>query len=139
MVNAKIYMVLLLCLVSLLAFGSSVDAAPNQFVWLGPSDNLGWTGFMQILIQPEYRMQMTNGTPFWSAVLIPMSEGAASTGMPRVGAPAFGFCPEYGQCYAVLIQRPLSVNNPAAVPVCPPSNVPPPSGTQPGNKPNSLW
>lgn len=140
MKRSKVRNILLaVCLVSVMALGATADAAPSQFIWIGPSDSGGWNGFMQVITQPEYRMQMTNGTPFWSAMLIPMSSGAVSTGMPSVGAPAFGFCPEPGQCYAVLIQRPLAANAPGAAPVCPPSNVPPPSGTAPGNKPNSLW
>lgn len=129
----------MMCLLSLVAFGMTAEAAPGQFVWLGPSDSGGWSSFMQIVMQPEYRMQMSNGTPFWNAMLIPISAGSASTGMPSIGAPAFGFCPAPGECYAVMVQRPFSTNSPSGAPVCPPTGVTPPSGANPGNKPTSLW
>jgi len=128
---------LVICLIGIMSVASVASAA--SAVWIGPSDNGGWNGFMQVIMQQDYRLQMSNGTPYWNTLMLPVSETAASAGMSSyMGLPAFGFCPVPGQCYMILVQRPLATNSMSACPAAPPAAPGQPTPNQQG-KPNSLW
>lgn len=117
--------------------GTAAAAPPN--VWMGPTGSGGWGNFMQVIMQQDYRLQMSNGNPYWNTLMLPVEESSLSSGISSyMGMPAFGFCPTPGQCYMVMIQRPLA----SGTMVCPP--VPAASITGPGTpnqqgKPTSLW
>lgn len=125
----------LVCLMVLLALGGTAAASTGHTVWLGPSDGGGWTSFLQVIMQQDYRLQMTNGNPYWNTLMVPVAASSISSGMSSyMGLPAFGFCPAPGQCYMILVQRPLA----SSPMVCPPVAPGPTAPNQPG-KPNSLW
>jgi len=131
--------VLLVCVMGIMVLGGNVAAASEQAVWLGPSGGGGWNGFMQVIMQPDYRLQMTNGNPYWNTLMLPVAESSISSGMSSyMGLPAFGFCPAPGQCYMVLVQRPLPSSSSMA---CPPVLPTMPGQTAPNQqgKPTSLW
>lgn len=129
-----------ICLVGLIGFNATAAAVAPGFVWLGPAGGGGWNGFMQTILQQDYRLQMTNGNPYWNALMVPVADTAVTSGMSsQMGLPAFGFCPVPGQCYMVLVQRPLPYSSmttyiPPAQPAVPGPIVPNQSG-----KPTSLW
>lgn len=129
-------LVLTICLVLSLGV-SGTAAAAGAFAWAGSADSGGWNGFMQRIMQPDYRLQMSNGSPYWNTLMVPVSEIGATSGQTSyMGMPAFGFCPAAGQCYMVLVQSPAATG---VSPACPPAPLPAqPSPNQPG-KPNSLW
>ena len=118
---------------------SGVSAAAGGVVWMGASGS-GWGSFMQTILQQDYHLKMSNGTPYWNALMLPVAASGVSPGMTSyMGMPAFGFCPESGQCYMVLVQKPLPYSSmaacpPPAAPVTPGSVVPNQQG-----KPTSLW
>ena len=128
---------LLIFLAGLLNFSGIAAAATGPMVWTGSAGNNGWGGFMQRIMHPDYRLQMSNGTPYWNTLMLPVSESAVSSGMTSyMGMPAFGFCPVAGQCYVVLVQNPSASGSAAN---CPPAPLPAqPAPNQP-DKPNSLW
>ncbi len=131
-------MVLVACMVGVMGIGGTVAASPEHTVWVGPSGGGGWNTFMQVILHQDYRMQMSNGNPYWNALMIPVAESSISSGMSSyMGMPAFGFCPVAGQCYMVLVQRP-SLYSPM---VCPPMApaVPGQNTSVPQGKPTSLW
>ena len=124
-------------MMTVLAFGGTAAAAGHS-VWLGPSDGGGWNNFLQVIMQQDYRLQMANGNPYWNTLMLPVAASSISSGMSSyMGLPAFGFCPVAGQCYMVLVQRPLT--SPAMA--CPPTMPVAPGQTTPNQqgKPNSLW
>jgi len=127
-------------LVGLIGPSGIVAAAPSGFVWMGPTGTGGWNAFMQTILQQDYRLQMSNGNPYWNALMVPVSESGVTAGMSsHMGLPAFGFCPVPGQCYMVLVQRPLSYSSLATN--CPPTQpavLGPVVPNQQG-KPTSLW
>ena len=131
-------MVFLVCMVGIMAVGGPVAAASERSVWLGPSGGGGWNSFMQVIMQQDYRLQMSNGNPYWNTLMLPVAESSISSGMTSyMGLPAFGFCPAPGQCYMVLVQRPLpssSMACPPVLPVTPGTAAPNQQG-----KPTSLW
>lgn len=134
--NLVLTMAVLLSLTTVMGLAGNTASASG--VWVGPSGGAGWQGFMQVIMQQDYRMQMSNGNPYWNTLMLPVSEATASAGMSTSsGQPAFGFCPLPGQCYMVLVQRPLASSSMAT---CPPLPVVPgqTAPNQPG-KPNSLW
>jgi hypothetical protein len=122
----------------IIAIGGSAAAASERSVWLGPSGGGGWNSFMQVIMQKDYRLQMSNGNPYWNTLMVPVAETSISSGMSSyMGLPSFGFCPVPGQCYMVLVQRPLpysSMTCPPVPPAMPGQAIP----NQPG-KPTSLW
>lgn len=126
-------------LVAVIGISGSVSAAAGGVVWLGASGN-AWGPFMQTLLQQDYRLQMSNGTPYWNALMLPVAASGVSPGMTSyMGMPAFGFCPETGQCFMVLVQRPLPYSSMAA---CPAPVAPVAPGTVTPNqqgRPTSLW
>ena len=131
-------MFFLVCMVGIMAVGGPVATASERSVWLGPSGGGGWNSFMQVIMQQDYRLQMSNGNPYWNTLMLPVAESSISSGMTSyMGLPAFGFCPAPGQCYMVLVQRPLSSSSMACPPVLPVT-----PGTAAPNqqgKPTSLW
>lgn len=130
--------ILMICLVGMLGVTSAASASTGSVVWIGSGQNNGWGGFMQRIMQTDYRLQMSNGTPYWNTLMLPVDASAASSGMTSyMGMPAFGFCPVPGQCYMVLVQNP--VNSSASAANCPPVVMPvQPAPAQQG-KPSSLW
>ena len=131
---------LLVLLLVLLLSQSVASANTGGFVWLGPTGTGGWNAFMQTILQQDYRLQMSNGNPYWNALMVPVASTGISSGMSSyMGMPAFGFCPVQGQCYMVLVQRPASFSSMA--PVCPPPQaiVPGPVVPNQQGKPTSLW
>ena len=127
---------LLTCMVLLLGI-SSAAASAGPMVWVHSADNSGWPGFLQRIMQPDYRLQMSNGAPYWNMLMLPVNESAASSGQSSyMGMPAFGFCPAPGQCYMVLVQSPA---NAGAQTVCPPMPAPAQSSPNQPGKPTSLW
>jgi len=89
-------------------------------------------------MQQDYRLQMNNGNPYWNTLMLPVAASSISSGMSSyMGLPAFGFCPVPGQCYMVLVQRPMASSSMA----CPPTLPAAPGQTGPNQqgKPNSLW
>lgn len=132
---------LLVCLILLgmVSLTTVASASVGGVVWLGASGN-GWNSFMQTILQQDYRLQMSNGNPYWNALMLPVAASGVTPGMTSyMGMPAFGFCPEAGQCYMVLVQRPLPYSSMAA---CPPSAAPVVPGPVVPNqqgKPTSLW
>lgn len=130
--------VMVLLVVFLLMQG--VVAANSGFLWLGPTGSGGWNAFMQTILHQDYRLQMSNGNPYWNALMVPVPSTGVNSGMSSyMGMPAFGFCPVSGQCYMVLVQRPASFSSMA--PVCPPPQavVPGPVVPNQQGKPTSLW
>ena len=127
--------VLLVSLIGFLGAAGTASAAPSA--WIGPAGGGGWNGFMQVIMQQDYRLQMSNGNPYWNTLMLPVSEAVAATGMSVSGQPAFGFCPVPGQCYMVLVQRPLAGGSMAGCP--PPPATPGPTTPNQQDKPNSLW
>ena len=127
---------LLTWLALLLSF-SAVSAAAGPVIWVPSADNSGWGGFMQKIMKTDYRMQMSNGSPYWNTLMLPVNESAVTAGQSSyMGMPAFGFCPVAGQCYMVLVQSPAAAGTSAN---CPPAPLPvQPAPNQP-DKPNSLW
>ena len=125
-------------LAGMIGISSGVSAATGV-VWMGASGS-GWGSFMQTILQQDYHLKMSNGTPYWNALMLPVAASGVSPGMTSyMGMPAFGFCPESGQCYMVLVQKPLPYSSmaacpPPAAPVTPGSVVPNQQG-----KPTSLW
>ena len=129
--------VTVICLLSVLSVAGPVAAARHA-VWQGPSDGGAWNSFMNVIMQQDYRLQMANGNPYWNALMVPVAASSVSSGMSSyMGLPAFGFCPAEGQCFMVLVQRPL----PYASMGCPPVAPVNPGQTNPNQqgKPNSLW
>ena len=125
----------LVCLLTMFAWGGVAAASTGHTVWLGPSDGGGWNNFLQVIMQQDYRLQMSNGNPYWNTLMVPVAASSISSGMSSyMGLPAFGFCPVPGQCYMVLVQRPLASSAMVCSPVAPGTTTP----NQPG-KPNSLW
>ena len=132
---------LLACVIIVGTIGitSGASAAAGGVVWMGASGS-GWGSFMQTILQQDYHLKMSNGTPYWNALMLPVAASGVSPGMTSyMGMPAFGFCPESGQCYMVLVQKPLPYSSmaacpPPAAPVTPGSVVPNQQG-----KPTSLW
>ena len=123
------------CVIGLMAIGGTAAAATGHEVWVGPSGGGGWNGFMQVIMHQDYRLQMSNGNPYWNTLMLPVDASAISSGMSSyMGLPAFGFCPVAGQCYIILVQRPLPYSSMACPPVTPAA----PGLTTPG-KPTSLW
>ena len=126
-------------LVGTIGITSGVSAVAGGVVWMGASGS-GWGSFMQTILQQDYHLKMSNGTPYWNALMLPVAASGVSPGMTSyMGMPAFGFCPESGQCYMVLVQKPLPYSSraacpPPAAPVTPGSVVPNQQG-----KPTSLW
>ena len=126
-------------LVGTIGITSGTSAAAGGVVWMGASGS-GWGSFMQTILQQDYHLKMSNGTPYWNALMLPVAASGVSPGMTSyMGMPAFGFCPESGQCYMVLVQKPLPYSSmaacpPPAAPVTPGSVVPNQQG-----KPTSLW
>ena len=138
--RSKKIQILLVCLIltGLVSLNTNVAAAANGVVWLGASGN-GWNSFMQTILQQDYRLQMSNGNPYWNALMLPVAASGVAPGLTSyMGMPAFGFCPEAGQCYMVLVQRPLASSSMAA---CPPVTpvVPGPVVPNQQGKPTSLW
>lgn len=130
--------VVLACMVGLMAIGGTAAAASGHAQWLGTSGGGGWNGFMQVIMQQDYRLQMSNGNPYWNALMLPVPESSISSGMSSyMGLPAFGFCPAPGQCYMVLVQRPLPYSSMACPPVIP--AIPGPTAPNQQGKPTSLW
>ncbi len=126
-------------LAAVLGITGSVSAAASGVVWLGASGS-AWGPFMQTLLHQDYRLQMSNGTPYWNALMLPVAASGVSQGMTSyMGMPAFGFCPEAGQCYMVLVQRPLPYSSMAACPA--PSSPVAPGSVAPNQqgRPTSLW
>ena len=129
-------LVLLTGMVFLLSF-SGVSAAAGSAIWVHSADNSGWSGFMQRIMQADYRMQMSSGAPYWSTLMLPVDESAATSGQSSyMGMPAFGFCPVPGQCYMVLVQSPMGSGTSAN---CPPAPIPAQPLPNQQGKPNSLW
>jgi hypothetical protein len=132
---------LLVCIIlaGMIGITSGVSAATSGVVWMGASGS-GWGSFMQTILQQDYYLKMSNGTPYWNALMLPVAASGVSPGMTSyMGMPAFGFCPESGQCYMVLVQKPLPYSSMAA---CPPSAAPVTPGSVIPNqqgKPTSLW
>ena len=126
-------------LVGTIGITSGASAAAGGVVWMGASGS-GWGSFMQTILQQDYHLKMSNGTPYWNALMLPVAASGVSPGMTSyMGMPAFGFCPESGQCSMVLVQKPLPYSSmaacpPPAAPVTPGSVVPNQQG-----KPTSLW
>ena len=128
--------VLLACMIGI--FAISGTAAADPVVWMGPSGTGGWNGFMQVIMQQDYRLQMSNGNPYWNTLMLPVAESSLSSGTSSyMGMPAFGFCAAPGQCYMVLVQRPLSYSSMACPPV--PPAAPGPNTPNQSGKPTSLW
>lgn len=130
-------LILCLCVMGVLCPAAITAAAAENAVWLGPAGGGGWNSFLQVIMQQDYRLQMSNGSPYWNTLMMPVPESSVSSGMSSyMGLPAFGFCPAPGQCYMVLVQRPL----PYASVACPalPAAVPGAAPNQQG-KPTSLW
>jgi len=127
-------------LAGMLVFSSiaAAAAAPGSGVWIGSGGNNGWGGFMQRIMQPDYRLQMSNGTPYWNTLMLPVNESAATTGMSSyMGMPAFGFCAAPGQCYMVLVQNPVSSGGSGNY--CVPVPLPAQPAPNQQDKPTSLW
>ena len=100
--------------------------------------NNGWGGFMQRIMQADYRLQMSNGTPYWNTLMLPVDASAASSGMTSyMGMPAFGFCPVQGQCFMVLVQNPVNYGGAGAN--CPQVIMPAQPAPNQQGKPTSLW
>ena len=120
---------LLACVIlaGMIGMTSGVSAAAGGVVWMGASGS-GWGSFMQTILQQDYHL------------MLPVAASGVSPGMTSyMGMPAFGFCPESGQCYMVLVQKPLPYSSMAA---CPPPAAPVAPGTVAPNqqgKPTSLW
>lgn len=138
--RTKKMQVLLVCLIltGMISLNANVVNAANGVVWLGASGN-GWNSFMQTILQQDYRLQMSNGNPYWNALMLPVAASGVTPGLTSyMGMPAFGFCPEAGQCYMVLVQRPLASSSmtscPPVAPIVPGPVVPNQQG-----KPTSLW
>ena len=130
--------IVLLCLLGSVGVGGTATANAGQTVWLGPSGGGGWNTFMQAIMHQDYRLQMSNGNPYWNTLMVPVAESSISSGMSSyMGLPAFGFCPVPGQCYMVLVQRPLSSSSMACPPVTPATPVQVTPNQQ--GKPTSLW
>lgn len=132
-------LIVCLALLGMVSLNAVASASAGGVVWLGASGN-GWNSFMQTILQQDYRLQMSNGNPYWNALMLPVAASGVNSGMTSyMGMPAFGFCPEPGQCYMVLVQRPLATSSMAA---CPPPAAPvvtaPVVPNQQG-KPTSLW
>ena len=131
--------VILVFLVVLMGLHGSTSAYSGGGVWRGPAGGGAWNGFMQTILQKDYRLQMSNGNPYWNAMMVPVAESGVSTGMSSyMGMPAFGFCPEAGQCYMVLVQRPLPYSSMASCSPITPA-VPGPIVPNQQGKPTSLW
>jgi len=129
---------LLLCFAGMLTFSGVAAAANGSVAWIGAGANNGWGGFMQQINQTGYRLQMSNGTPYWNTLMLPVDASAASAGMSSyMGMPAFGFCPTAGQCFMVLVQSPATAGGSAAN--CPPVSLPPQTTPNQQGKPTSLW
>lgn len=93
---------------------------------------------MQRIMQPDYRLQMSSGTPYWNTLMMPVDASAATSGMTSyMGMPAFGFCPVQGQCFMVMVQNP--VNSSGAGANCPPVIMPAQPAPNQQGKPTSLW
>lgn len=128
----------LIGMMTVLAFGGTAAAATGHTVWLGPSDGGGWNSFLQVIMQQDYRLQMANGNPYWNTLMLPVAASSVSSGMSSyMGLPAFGFCPVAGQCYMVLVQRPMASSSMTCPPVLP--AVPGQTAPNQQGKPNSLW
>lgn len=131
-------MVFLVCMVGIMAVGGPAGDCFGTLSLAGPSGGGGWNSFMQVIMQQDYRLQMSNGNPYWNTLMLPVAESSISSGMTSyMGLPAFGFCPASGQCYMVLVQRPLpssSMACPPVLPVTPGTAAPNQQG-----KPTSLW
>jgi len=133
-------LLLLVCIVvGTVSMASSPASAapPAALVWLGgASDTGGWGSFLQLLTQPEYRLSGSNGSPYWNAFLVPVSDPSSSNtyGGGYTGVPSFGFCPAPSQCYMVVIQR-VPASSSASCYVPPPAQNP----QDKTGKPNSLW
>ena len=124
------------CMAFFLSF-SVAAAATGAVVWTNSAGNAGWGGFMQKIMQPDYRLSMSNGSPYWNTLMLPVSESAATSGQSTyMGMPAFGFCPVAGQCYMVLVQPPAASSSFAN---CPPVALPAQPVQNQQGKPNSLW
>ena len=105
--------ILLVCLIlmGMFSLNTVASASVSGVVWLGASGN-GWNSFMQTILQQDYRLQMSNGNPYWNALMLPVAASGVTPGMTSyMGMPAFGFCPESGQCYMLLVQRPLATSS----------------------------
>lgn len=139
--RSKKIQLILVCflLAGMIGIPSSVSAVSNGVAWLGASGS-GWNSFMQTILQQDYRLQMSNGNPYWNALMLPVAASGVAPGLTSyMGMPAFGFCPESGQCYMVLVQRSLPYSSLAgSLPPAAPAVSGPVVPNQQG-KPTSLW
>jgi hypothetical protein len=137
--HRRLTLILLAFMISFLAgSGVTVEAATGHAAWQGPSDGGGWNRFMQVIMHQDFQLKMSNGNPYWNTLMVPVASSSISSGMSSyMGLPAFGFCPVEGQCYMVLVQRPLPYESMACPPVAP--AVPVQTGPSQQGKPTSLW
>ena len=129
---------LVVCIAGMLNFSGVAAASSGSVVWIGSGQNSGWGGFMQRIMQPDYRLQMSSGTPYWNTLMMPVDASAATSGMTSyMGMPAFGFCPVQGQCFMVMVQNPVNYGGAGAN--CSPVIMPAQPAPNQQGKPTSLW